>query len=118
MKLYLTKTKKIIIRYDDGNEDDDESEEDSEYNSDSDLDCDPKNGAPKHLIDGLKKEVYKGEDGEYSCTICTDILVIHESEVIRCPCNYTFHSECIIDWLLVNNSCPVCRRPVVSINSD
>ncbi|MCL7036958.1 hypothetical protein MKW94_021690 [Papaver nudicaule] len=98
----------------DDSTDDDDDEGSSEYETDNEESSNMNNGVPEHLLDGLKKEDYKaGEDGEEEneCTICTESLDCHE--VIRCPCSHTSHSGCLMKWLLVNNSCPVCRRPVV-----
>ncbi|RZC72790.1 hypothetical protein C5167_048270 [Papaver somniferum] len=49
-----------------------------------------------------------GED-EVCCAICMD-GVIEEDEVITIPCSHVLHSHCLLRWLQVNNSCPLCRR--------
>lgn len=43
------------------------------------------------------------------CTTCMEAFVLEE-EVARLNCQHIFHRECIIPWLVKNNTCPVCRR--------
>ena len=33
-------------------------------------------------------------------------------------CKHGFHKDCIIEWLLIRNECPVCRREYVSLKDD
>lgn len=51
-------------------------------------------------------------DEEFYCTICTMVL----EEPLQSPCDHLFCSNCIKDWLVVDKSCPVDRRPL-TINS-
>lgn len=42
------------------------------------------------------------------CAICKDEVVVNE-KVKRLPCKHYYHGECIIPWLGIRNTCPVCR---------
>lgn len=42
------------------------------------------------------------------CAICKDDIVVEE-KVKRLPCRHYYHGECIIPWLGIRNTCPVCR---------
>ncbi|EES13976.1 hypothetical protein SORBI_3007G152200 [Sorghum bicolor] len=42
------------------------------------------------------------------CAICKDDLPL-ASEARKLPCAHLYHSLCIVTWLQMHNSCPVCR---------
>ncbi|KAM0860415.1 hypothetical protein ACQ4PT_046544 [Festuca glaucescens] len=42
------------------------------------------------------------------CAICKDDLPLAAS-ARRLPCGHLYHSTCIVQWLQMHNSCPVCR---------
>ncbi|KAL1407366.1 hypothetical protein Q8F55_006788 [Vanrija albida] len=66
-------------------------------------------GLPRFKLDEdtLEKSTYK------DCPVCKDDYTIGE-EVIRIPCGHIFHPDCLVPWLEVNGSCPVCRASLVS----
>lgn len=43
-----------------------------------------------------------------NCSICQDNFNMNET-IKQLPCNHLFHSECIVTWLQMNNTCPNCR---------
>lgn len=49
-----------------------------------------------------------GGTEEMSCPICWKRFVKYE-RVIRASCSHTFHPGCITNWLIRNDSCPMCR---------
>ena len=68
-------------------------------------------------LDSLtKEEEYKPEDtvglnGESGCCICMEDWI--EGDSLRVlKCNHTFHRDCCDQWLLINNTCPICRDVV------
>ncbi|GAB2209612.1 hypothetical protein Droror1_Dr00026830 [Drosera rotundifolia] len=47
-------------------------------------------------------------DGNAVCAVCKDEMGI--GEVVReLPCCHRYHGECILPWLGIRNTCPVCR---------
>jgi hypothetical protein len=45
------------------------------------------------------------------CSIC----LLIEKEQITLPCNHHYHKTCILEWLNIQNNCPLCRQPYQSV---
>jgi len=71
-------------------------------------------GATKSQISQLKALKYKEgliEKDSANCAIC--LADYEDDEELRyLPCNHHFHSECVDQWLLINKSCPFCKREI------
>ncbi|MFS8000796.1 putative transcription factor C2H2 family [Helianthus anomalus] len=46
------------------------------------------------------------------CSICLQDFEVGNSAGIFPKCEHKFHPECISQWLLTHNSCPVCRTTI------
>jgi hypothetical protein len=71
---------------------------------------------------GDEKDMSKTSDAVIPdhCPICLveyqekDLLVWSQSE----KCVHMFHKQCIVEWLLRNRGCPLCRHDYLSLNDD
>ena len=53
---------------------------------------------------------YFKNDKTESCPICLETMEIGGNELGSMECEHTFHKNCIIEWLKVQNICPICRK--------
>ncbi|RWR88402.1 E3 ubiquitin-protein ligase CIP8-like protein [Cinnamomum micranthum f. kanehirae] len=55
-----------------------------------------------------KRFIKGGQDSIETCMVCLEEFV-EEAEVKQLSCLHFFHGECIVEWLMQSNCCPVCR---------
>ncbi|KAK3225384.1 hypothetical protein Dsin_005246 [Dipteronia sinensis] len=67
--------------------------------------------ASKSAVEGLPNikitEQMMSSDSS-QCAVCKDSFELNE-EARQMPCKHIYHSDCILPWLEMHNSCPVCR---------
>ena len=67
--------------------------------------------ASKEYIETLERYKFKDYDQIekfLNCPICTENFD-KEDVVMSIDCGHTFHDECLLPWLDLNNTCPNCR---------
>lgn len=52
-------------------------------------------------------------DQERDCSICCETFVA-EDVVLKLLCRHVYHEKCVLSWLREKNSCPLCRKELVS----
>lgn len=51
----------------------------------------------------------------HQCSICLEDFVLKE-KVINLTCDHFYHETCIFQWFKKQNTCPICKKTVVSSN--
>ncbi|XP_076958849.1 uncharacterized protein LOC143634718 [Bidens hawaiensis] len=72
--------------------------------------------ASKCVVENLLSVVMTRGDGESDntvCAICKDEIGVGEM-VKQLPCSHYYHGDCIVPWLCIKNTCPVCRHELVT----
>ncbi|KAI3817767.1 hypothetical protein L1987_11565 [Smallanthus sonchifolius] len=75
--------------------------------------------ASKAAIEALPTvEIEEGHvSKEAHCAVCKDPFEL-QTEAREMPCEHLYHSDCILPWLNLRNSCPVCRHELPPENQD
>uniref|UniRef100_A0A6Q2ZIZ2 RING-type E3 ubiquitin transferase n=1 Tax=Esox lucius TaxID=8010 RepID=A0A6Q2ZIZ2_ESOLU len=78
-------------------------------------------GLAKEQIDNLATRTYgqaslEGEVGR-ACSVCINEYA-QGNKLRRLPCAHEFHIHCIDRWLSENNTCPICRQPILPAHHD
>ncbi|XAR63850.1 Ubiquitin--protein ligase [Bertholletia excelsa] len=76
--------------------------------------------ASKTVVENLPSVVLTQEDVDNNnglCAVCKDEMKIGE-QAKRLPCSHRYHGDCIVPWLGIRNTCPVCRFELPTDNPD
>jgi E3 ubiquitin-protein ligase RNF115/126 len=77
--------------------------------------------ASQKEIKELKKEKIEKSNFEkfqsIDCSVCKENYKIEE-EITTMPCTHVFHTDCLLPWLNLHNSCPVCRYELKTDDPD
>ncbi|PWA90384.1 Zinc finger, RING/FYVE/PHD-type [Artemisia annua] len=78
---------------------------------DNDLSCLGRPPASKAVVENLLTVVMTKEDVEKNdtiCAVCKDEVEVGKIAT-QLPCSHRYHGDCIVPWLGIRNTCPVCR---------
>ncbi|KAL0083927.1 hypothetical protein J3Q64DRAFT_1737514 [Phycomyces blakesleeanus] len=70
--------------------------------------------ASQRFIANLPTVNKRSLDKEETCIICKDILYTSSTKVTRMPCGHHFDEDCLVPWLSLHHTCPLCRHKVES----
>lgn len=72
--------------------------------------------AEKEMISSLPTVAVSQEQAacRLECPVCREEYTANEC-VRQLPCQHYFHSDCIVPWLQLHDTCPVCRK---SLNGE
>ncbi|XP_061839388.1 E3 ubiquitin-protein ligase RNF115-like isoform X1 [Nerophis lumbriciformis] len=75
--------------------------------------------AEKDMISSLPTVCISKEQKEcrLECTVCREEYSSGE-RVKKLPCLHYFHSECIVPWLELHDTCPVCRKSLEGVDNS
>lgn len=61
-------------------------------------------------VDIIQEQV----DASLQCNICMEDFILDE-KVRSLPCKHIYHGVCIVPWLELHGTCPICRREIESV---
>nr|XP_023993848.1 E3 ubiquitin-protein ligase RNF115-like [Salvelinus alpinus] len=75
--------------------------------------------AEKEMISSLPTVNVSQEqtDSRLECPVCREEYSMGES-VKQLPCLHYFHSDCIVPWLELHDTCPVCRKSLDGVDQS
>ncbi|KAJ8378610.1 hypothetical protein AAFF_G00238220 [Aldrovandia affinis] len=75
--------------------------------------------AEKETISSLPTVIVSQEqaNSNMECPVCKEDYAVGEP-VRQLPCNHFFHSDCIVPWLEMHDTCPVCRKSLSGEDSS
>uniref|UniRef100_A0A2P2KUA8 RING-type E3 ubiquitin transferase n=1 Tax=Rhizophora mucronata TaxID=61149 RepID=A0A2P2KUA8_RHIMU len=76
--------------------------------------------AAKSVVEKLSSVVLTKEHVESNnvlCAVCKDGIDVGEIAK-QLPCMHQYHGECILPWLGIRNTCPVCRYELPTDDAD
>lgn len=76
--------------------------------------------ASRSVVENLTVVVLTQEDVDGNnaiCAVCKDEFGVGE-KAKRLPCSHRYHGECIVPWLRIRNTCPVCRYEMPTDDID
>lgn len=76
--------------------------------------------ASKNAVEGLPDVNITAdmlESDSSQCAVCKDSFELNE-EAKQMPCKHIYHKDCILPWLELHNSCPVCRYELPTDDQD
>ncbi|KAL2344031.1 hypothetical protein Fmac_005316 [Flemingia macrophylla] len=47
-----------------------------------------------------------------TCNICMEKFEDDQDQLLSMPCTHVFHAHCIVKWLHISHTCPLCRHPL------
>ena len=55
---------------------------------------------------------YFKNDSTDTCPICIEEMKIEpgQEDLAYMNCEHTYHKDCIVEWLKINSTCPICRN--------
>ncbi|KAK1421566.1 hypothetical protein QVD17_24005 [Tagetes erecta] len=62
--------------------------------------------AQKEAVEAMPTVTIK--ENSFQCSVCLEDIEIG-TQAREMPCKHTFHGDCILPWLELHSSCPVCR---------
>ncbi|KAD2805944.1 hypothetical protein R6Q59_029057 [Mikania micrantha] len=88
--------------------------------ADSDVSSSARPPASRTVVVNLSTVLMTQQDvakNNILCAVCKDELIVGETAT-QLPCSHHYHGDCILPWLAIRNTCPVCRHELPTDDLD